>query len=181
MSVVDYGVIAIVVISALVGLVRGFVREAMSLLVWGGAFLMAFFFADNASPLLENTLSDEVLRFWVAAAAVFFVSLIIGGIINYLINHFLKTVDTGFVDRVLGVVLGILRGVLVITVLVLAARVPSLPLEKWWPDSEFLPHFQQAADWLWEAGQDSVNSLREMRDGETPSDQPTSTTTPNNS
>jgi len=175
MSILDYGVIAIVVISALVGVVRGFVREAMSLLVWGGAFLMAFFFADNASTLLETTLADKTLRFWVAAAGVFFVSLIVGGIINYLINHFLKTVDTGFVDRVMGVALGILRGVLLVTVLVLAARVPSLPLEKWWPGSQFLPHFQQAADWLWEAGQDSVQSLRDMR-----GDEPSANETPNN-
>jgi len=94
---VDYGILSLIGISALISLWRGFVREAMSLVIWAVALLCAFFFFVPLSTLLFSSITVIVLRFALSFILILLSVLILGGIISYFIGRIIKF--TGFFNH----------------------------------------------------------------------------------
>lgn len=145
---VDYGILAIVLISAFVSLLRGFVKEALSLTGWVVAFWLSLTFAGNLAGLLESSIRAPSLRLIVAFAILFVLTLMVTATINYFAARLVKVTGLTGTDRVLGVFFGMLRGTVLVAVLVLMAGLTSLPKDPWWTDSALLPQFQTVAIWL---------------------------------
>ena len=142
---VDYALIGLVALSALVSLLRGFVREAMALLGWVAAVWVVLTFTEPVSTLFATSIEVPSMRLGAAAVALFVGTLIVSGIIVYLLGLLVDKTGLSGTDRVLGVVFGAGRGVIIAAILVTLAGLTPLPRDPWWRQSKLLPHFQQVA------------------------------------
>ncbi len=145
---VDYAILGIIGISALVSLVRGFVREAISLASLLLAFWVATQFSAHVGDMLSSKISVPSVRVGVAFGLLFVITLFAGGLVNYLAGLVVHKTGLSGTDRMLGLLFGILRGGAIVTLLVLAAGLTPLPKDPWWHDSQFIMHFQELAVWL---------------------------------
>ncbi|HLF97387.1 MAG TPA: CvpA family protein [Methylococcaceae bacterium] len=145
---IDYGILGLIALSAVVGLLRGFIREAFSLLVWIVAAWVGLTFSHDFAPLLEKHLQTPSVRIAAAFAALFLLTLVVGGLVGYLLTQLVQMTGFTGTDRLLGLLFGVARGALLVSVLVLLAGVTPLPNDPWWKESALIPPFQKLALWL---------------------------------
>lgn len=147
MSEVDLVILAVIVFSAIISFMRGFFREAMSLSTWVAAVAITLFFTSRFSVLLPiDTVQSPQARATISALSLFCGTLFMGGLINWVFERIMSRSIVGKIDRAVGVGFGILRGIIIVSLLVLAANlVPELKQEIWWRDSGALPAFQKIA------------------------------------
>lgn len=148
MNWVDYCVLGILVVSMLVGILRGFVREALNLSSWILAVVAAFVFAPPLERWLEGLIALDPARLIIAYLAVFIVALIIGSVVTHFVANAIRRTPFSGVDRVLGGGFGTARGVLVIVLLVAAGGLTVMDREGWWQESHLLPWFEPMAEWV---------------------------------
>ena len=149
MSWVDLIIIAIIVISALISLVRGFVKESISLASWLFAGFIAFIYFTPLADLLEPYIESPTVRTGSSFAILFVSSLIVGAIINFMVSQLVSKTGLSGTDKSLGVVFGTARGLLiVIIVLALLAELTPMPSEPWWQESTMIEYFASMAGWI---------------------------------
>lgn len=148
MGWVDFLIVGLIAVSAVISLFRGFVKEAISLATWVVAFWISLAYATALSELLPAAVSDHTLRIGIAFAGLFIITLVLGGVVNVLAGQMVKRTGLSGTDRSLGVVFGLLRGVLLVALLVLLGTLTVMPSEPWWLESKLLPHFEKLAIWL---------------------------------
>jgi len=148
MSWLDLVIIGIVLISALISLVRGFVKESISLASWILAGIIAFRYFSALAELLLPYIESPTLRTGTAFAILFVCTLIIGAIINFMATQMVSKTGLSGTDRALGVVFGAARGVLIVTMVVLLAGLTPMPAESWWQESVAIEYFVTIASWL---------------------------------
>jgi len=135
MNGLDYTILCVIAISAFVGLLRGFVRETVSLLVWIVAFWLAMSFSADAAVYLSGVIGNPSMRLAAAFIALFVSVLIVGVMVNYLLASLLKKAGVRASDRVLGVVFGIARGALVVALVVILVELTPLVESTAWQGS----------------------------------------------
>lgn len=148
MNWADYVIIGIIALSALISLIRGFVREALSLVTWVVALWVAFTFHGILANLLVSHIHSDMVRTAVAFGSLFLASLILGGLINYLIGQLVDKTGLSGTDRVLGVAFGFARGVLLVSILLMLVKLTPMPNEAWWKSSLLTPQFSPVEGWL---------------------------------
>jgi|TARA_R110000751_G_scaffold71019_1_gene143679 membrane protein required for colicin V production len=144
---VDWAIIATIVISALISLTRGFVKEALSLVTWILAGLVAWLFGGALAELLAPYIDTPSLRVIAACSILFILTLLLGGLINYLIGQLVKATGLSGTDRFLGMVFGAARGGLLVVVIVGLLSLAPVEADTWWRESVMIPHFLLVADW----------------------------------
>lgn len=144
---VDYVILGIVGLSALISLVRGFVREALSLVIWIAAFWIAWTFFRELAVLLD-WLSVPSVRLGISFAILFIVTLIVGALVSFLVGQLVEKTGLSGTDRLIGVLFGATRGALLVAVLVLLAGLTPFPDDPWWQESHLIGYFQELAVWL---------------------------------
>jgi len=142
---VDYAIIAILVVSAGISVLRGFLREAISLLGWVLAFWLALTFADDVSGLFARHVAQPSIRHALAFFTIVVATLVITAIVMYFVRLIIDKTEITGTDRALGIVFGIARGIVIVAILVLFAGLTALPNDPWWRESTFIPHFQVLA------------------------------------
>lgn len=147
MNWADWVIIAIIVISSLMSLRRGFVREAVSLASWVVAFVVARLFATSLAVVLQDYIDTPSLRLLAAFAILFVITLIVGVLVGMLIGALVSATGLSATDRVLGIGFGAVRGALVIVVLVALLGMTPAVLDSWWLESSLIPHFVLLEDW----------------------------------
>jgi membrane protein required for colicin V production len=135
MTTFDYAVFAIVGISIGLGWWRGFVYELLSLLGWVAAYFVARMFAPELTQYVPEFVASSVAKTAVAYACLFVVTLMVSGVVAWLLSKFVRFVGIGWVDRLLGGVFGLLRGASVVLIMVLLAGLTSLPSKPFWRDA----------------------------------------------
>jgi membrane protein required for colicin V production len=148
MNVTDYVVIAAVVISAIVGAMRGFLREAVAVVTWLVALFIAWHFADVVEPHLGGLLAGSYVKPWAARVIIVVVILLLGAGIGALLEHFVRLSIFSGMDRFLGLVFGLLRGVVLLGVFVILGQLLRLDSDKWWTRSLLIPYGESVANGL---------------------------------
>lgn len=132
MTIFDFVVLIIFTISVLLSIVRGIVRESLSLVGWIVAYMAAKIFAKDFVTVLPLSITDESLRMVISFSAIFLSVLIVMSMVTLLASALIRTVGLGSVDRFLGALFGFARGLLVVLLLVLSAGLTTLPQEPFW-------------------------------------------------
>lgn len=145
MNWADYAILTIISLSALISVWRGFVKEALSLAALVLAFWLALTFHEPLAMWLAPYIEAPSLQKIAAFTTLFVVTLILGGLVNYLAGQLVKKSGLSGTDRFLGVLFGLVRGGLLVAILVLLAGLTQLPKDPWWGDSVFIVHFQEVA------------------------------------
>jgi len=148
MNWVDYTIIAIIVLSVVISLIRGFVREALSLASWVLAFWVGFTFVNDLTPLLADKIDSVPVRTGLAFFALFVATLIISALISYLIIQIMEKTGLSGTDRLLGTLFGFGRGALIVALLLLLANFAAMQESGWWHNSVLVPYFQPLITWL---------------------------------
>jgi len=144
---VDWAIVAVIVISSLISLKRGFVKEALSLLTWIIAGVVAWMFGGALSHHLAEFISTPSAQVIVACAILFVATLLVGALVNFLIGELVRVTGLSGTDRFLGMVFGAARGGLLIVVLVGLLSLAPVQEDLWWRESALVPHFLLVADW----------------------------------
>lgn len=144
----DIAIVVIILITALIGFMRGIVWMAVFLATWAAAILLAIKYKDTLAQALPIKLGSEIAQIGLAALIIFLGVLIAGAIINFLCSKAVAAIGLGAFDRILGAGLGIVLGGLTITLLSMLLNLTELPNQKAWTDSSFIPKFQEASAWL---------------------------------
>jgi len=132
MTIFDLVVLIIFIVSVLLSIVRGIVRESLSLAGWVIAYMAAKIFAKDFVIALPLSITDDSLRMVISYVAVFLAVLIVMSMVTMLASALIRTVGLGLVDRSLGALFGFARGLLVVLLLVLSAGLTTLPQEPFW-------------------------------------------------
>ena len=141
----DIAVIAILLVSLSLGLWRGLIYEALSLLGWPLAFVLSRVFANDVVPMMPG--EQEVVRIMLAYAVVFVAALIVWGILVWLASKLIKAIGLGWLDRVLGGIFGALRGGLVVLALAWLAGLTQMPERPFWRDAQTARLVEDVALW----------------------------------
>ena len=147
MTPLDWAIIAILGISAAIGLVRGLVKEVLSLVAWIAAFVVAVLFGATVAAELPGGWGGETLRYLIAFVGLFVVTLIVAAILQWFVAQLVTSTGLSGTDRVLGFVFGGARGLLVAMLLLLALREIAGDAP-WWRDAQLPPHLLAFEDEL---------------------------------
>jgi len=165
LAVADYVIVGITAISALIGVARGFVREVLSLAIWGVAVIFAVGFAGDIAASLPRRIEGDSLRYVTAFAVVFVGTLVVGALIQWIVSRLVQTTGLSGTDRLLGLLFGGLRGAVVCIVAVIALR-PFAYEQPWWHASRGIPMlsaFESDVMHVFSSAGAMINRLREKR------------------
>ena len=135
MSWLDYAILGVLAVSMVWGIWRGFVREVISLAGWVLAFLAANAVAGPLGDALPTSISSPEVRVLVAFLIVFIFTLSIATVAGMLLSRLLKAAGLGGLDRTLGGLFGLARGVVILLALAIAAGLTTAPLHPLWKES----------------------------------------------
>jgi membrane protein required for colicin V production len=148
MKSADYWVVAIVLIMAIIGLMRGFLRELVAIVSWLLALFVAWHFASWLAPHLGGLLTDEHVRPWAARAILLILVLFIGHVAGTLIGHFVRLSLFSVTDRFLGFACGLVHAAIVLGVFAIIGQLLHLDTEGWWQQSLLVPYAERVANGL---------------------------------
>ena len=157
----DWVIIVVLCVSTLLSLWRGFVREALSLLGWVAAFVIAHLFVDQLALQLSAVIANVTGRY-VAAYAILFVStLVVFTLVVKLASSLVRAAGLSVLDRVLGTIFGFARGVILILVATYVVKqLIAEPDQQWLHQSILMPHLNMLADWVQTVFSNSVPGER---------------------
>lgn len=145
---IDYLIVGVIAVSALIGLWRGFFPELISLASWMIAIWSGWQFSGLVEPYLAGKLNSPLLELWVSRAAIFVSVLLIGGLVGQLIALLIRKTGLSGTDRALGFGFGLARGAVILGVAVLFARTVDMQQEPWWQQSRMIPYGEAVASTL---------------------------------
>lgn len=155
MNIADYVILGTIAVSMIVSLMRGFTVEALSLVTWIAAFVIARLFSLPLAVLLADFIDPPSARQPLAFVALFVMTLIVGALIRHLVKQVVNATGLSGTDRTLGTVFGALRGALLVVVaLAVLSRTTQMPGDPWWQQSVLIPHFLLVETWTAEVGRE---------------------------
>jgi len=160
MNWVDIAILAVVGVSTLISLQRGFVKEAMSLATWVAAFTIARLLSNSLSMLLADVISTPSTRSAASFALLFIATLVVGAMVSHLVKEVVRATGLSGTDRLLGMVFGFTRGTLIVLVVIGVFHwFDFFSKDTWWQDSVLIPHVMVLEDWTRENAQSFMSGL----------------------
>ena len=141
----DIALVTLVALSALFAFARGIIREVIALATWIVGFIAAIAYAGSVAGMFEWLDITPVAKQAIAFGLILLVVLIAGALIARSLAGLIRALGLGFIDRLLGLIFGVARGLVVIVVFALIAGVTALPRQNWWQNSVLGAPLAQAA------------------------------------
>jgi membrane protein required for colicin V production len=149
MNGADHLFAVILLVSLILGCLRGFVREAIALLSWLIGLWLAWHFAYLLYPWMGGALAEPGIREWTGRAIVLLLTLLAGSMVGAIAAHFLRTAaGLALMDRIFGGLFGLMRAAVVIGLLVIGGKAVGLDQEPWWQKTRSMPVAYAVASWL---------------------------------
>ena len=147
---VDYSIVALCSVTLIIGTMRGFSREVISLLCWVVGFWASLHFSLSSSVILQSFISAPQKRFAVAFITILISTILVISLLeNWLTTRVKQTYNhTAIMERLGGLTCGTMQGVVVTTIIVFLAGFTAVPTNTWWQESSLLPSFQILVIWL---------------------------------
>ena len=139
----DAVLLAVLGCSMLLGLWRGLVYEVLSVLGWAVSFYAAQWFAPDLAAVLPLQSMSDPLRYAAAFVLVFVAALFACGLIASLVKKLVEAVGLRPIDRVLGALFGVLRGVILLLAVTVVINMTALKTSDWWTQSSGAPVLSQ--------------------------------------
>ena len=143
---VDYIIIGVIAVSAIIGLARGLIREVVSLAVWVLALVAAWLFHQPLAEQFTPWVQAPSVRIGAAVAVIVVAVLVVGAIFAHLMTLLVEKTGLTGTDRLLGMAFGALRGGVVVAFAVFLAELTPIVEDPWWSDSQLLAKFGILAD-----------------------------------
>lgn len=138
MTWIDYAIVTVVVLSMLLGVLRGFVRETFSLVGWIMAFILSGWMGQRVAVWMPEPWGD-LPRLAFATVLVFVATVFLVGLVGSVANHLTRSAGLAGTDRALGALFGLLRGALVVVALLTVGGLTSLSTQSAWNRAVLLP------------------------------------------
>jgi membrane protein required for colicin V production len=135
MNVFDYIATAIVIISGFYGLMRGVVKEAVSLVAWFSAVWLAYLYSSDLSIYLASHIETQLLRSLLVVVVIFASVLIASSFVRRIAMVLIEQVGLGGLDHLLGFVFGLARGCVILMLIILVLDVLGFASDTWWQQS----------------------------------------------
>lgn len=148
MNWADYGILAIVILSALIGVLRGFTREIFGLGTWALAIIVTILLGPKLAVMLQPHIATPLWRTGAAYGGLFLGGLLVGGILTALLVARVRESRFSSTDRTLGAGLGLIRGIVIVGLVVLLARTSGMGEKPWWQSSTLIAPSMVLADGL---------------------------------
>lgn|SRR5690606_10265383 len=145
MTWVDWAVIAVLGISAMLGLWRGFIREVLALVGWVVAGVIAVLFAADIAAAMPADFTTPLVRHLLAAALIFVLVLVVAALAAALLSKLVRAIGLGPLDRTLGGLFGFVRGGVIVLIAVLLAGMTPLPRDPAWQGAQLKGPLETAA------------------------------------
>lgn len=153
MNVADFVILGTLSLSVILAFFRGFVVEAMSIVNWIAAFVIARLFSGALALLLTDWVDPPSAREPLAFILLFILTLLVGALVKNLLKNMIKATGLSSMDRMLGSLFGLFRGVLLVVVaLSVLSRLTQASTDPWWQRSVLIPHFMVIETWTLETG-----------------------------
>lgn len=146
MNGADWLIVALLILSSVIGAMRGLIREAIALVTWLLGLWLAWTFSGVVEPYLGGLLATEGVRIWVARLIILLVVLLLGTLAGLILQYVVRHSPFGMTDRFLGLFFGLLRGLIVVGVAVILGELFELDAEPWWSESRLLPYAEVLGD-----------------------------------
>jgi membrane protein required for colicin V production len=148
MNWIDIVILTILGLSTLFSLLRGFVREALSLIIWMTAFWVALFFSPQMELFLAEWITEPVINKLAAFSSLFVLTLLVGALVGYFATLLVKKTGLTGTDRMIGMIFGISRGAVIVAAIMMLAHKTTLPQSDVWKDAMFVEYFDPLSTWL---------------------------------
>jgi membrane protein required for colicin V production len=144
----DVFILLIVLGSTLIGVLRGFIREAVSVAFWILAFWLSWRLGPWVEPHLGGLLTDPNVAPWAGRLVILVIVLLLGWIVGMLLGYLTRSLGLGPMDRILGLLFGVVRGVMLVGLLIIGGELLHMSNEDWWRHSKLVPYGESVGDWL---------------------------------
>jgi membrane protein required for colicin V production len=148
MNWADWTIIAIIGLSSLFSIKRGFVKEAISLAIWALAFFVAVAFHERLAVLFKDSVESASLRYVISYTALFAATFVVGSMVKYLVGELVRMTGLSGTDRLFGMAFGLTRGVIIVMALLIFLPM-AMPVyeDGWWKQSTLIPQFLLMEQW----------------------------------
>lgn len=148
MAVVDIIIGVAILLSVVVGAFRGLVKEALSLASLLFAIWASLYFGPSIGTVADSWLSSAELQTWFGRILVFAVILAVGGLVSWGLSKLVRWSVLSGIDRFLGAIFGVCRGVLLIAVFIIGGQFAGFDNDDWWLSSRAIPQLEAVAEWI---------------------------------
>jgi membrane protein required for colicin V production len=148
MPIIDILIAVAISISVIVGIFRGFVKEAISIASLLVAIWAALYFGPQAGEISDNWISSEASQMWFGRALVFIVVLFIGGLLGWGVSKIVRMSALSGMDRIFGSMFGAVRGIVLVALAIIGGQFAELDGDQWWQESKLIPRLTVVAEWI---------------------------------
>jgi len=144
----DLLIVLVVLASTVIGVFRGFIREAVALVFWIVGLWCAWTFGHLVEPYLGGCLADPAVRPWLGRLVVLVAVLFVGYVVGAILSYVMRGAGLGTIDRLIGMLFGLLRGMVLVGVMVICGELLHLNHEPWWRNAKLITYGETLGDWL---------------------------------
>lgn len=164
MNFIDYLILAVLLISLFLGFFRGFLGEAISLISWLGGLWLAWHYAYLIEPHLGGLIAEPPLNTWAARTIMLVAVLVTGWLVAGVVTYFAHQSGISLMlDRLLGMLFGVIRGIVLVSIMVMLGIQVQLDRGDWWKESRFMPFAVEVAGWVKGFADSAVSEQRQTQ------------------
>lgn len=137
MTSFDYAVLTIIGLSVIFSVMRGMVREVLAILGWLAAFYVGRTYTSQLLPMMPADIPSESLRVLAAFLVLFLATLLLASLLGIALSAIINKIGLGWLNRLLGALFGVVRGLVIVCILVFLAGLTELPKDARWRNAMF--------------------------------------------